>query len=105
MYACVRAFVCVRACVRVCVRECVRECMRECVRECVHECVRVCVRVCVLALPLVMPGCRLFPPRTGNMTLLGVKPLLSTLETISLCLSGETQKALGPFYVVSMLGK
>ena len=72
---------------------------------CVRAFVRACVRACVLVLPLVMPGCRLFPPRTGNMTLLGVKTLLSTLETVSLCLSGETLKALGPFYMVSMLGK
>ena len=32
------------------------------------------------------------------MTLFGVKTLLSTLETVYLCLSGETLKALGPFY-------
>ena len=41
------------------------------------------------------------------MTLLGVKTWLSTtLETscVSLCLSDETLKAVGPFYLVSMSG-
>ena len=39
------------------------------------------------------------------MTLLGVKTWLSTLETVSRCLSDETQKHVGPFYLVSMPGE
>ena len=34
--------------------------------------------------------------------ILGVKTLLSTLESVSLSLSNETLKAVGPFYLVSM---
>ena len=50
-------------------------------------------------------GGRKFAPQTGNMTLLGVKNWLSTLETKFLCLSEETLKAVGPFYLVSMPGE
>ena len=39
------------------------------------------------------------------MTLLGVKTWLSILETVSLCLSDETLKAVGPCYLVSMPGE
>ena len=42
----------------------------------------------------------------GNMTLLGVKNLaLYVRECVSLCLSDETIKAVGPFYLVSMPGE
>ena len=37
--------------------------------------------------------------------ILGVKTWLSTLETVHLCLSDETLKAVGPFYLVSMPGE
>ena len=41
-----------------------------------------------------------------HVTLLGVKTWLSTLEIVlSLCLSEETLKAVGPFYLVSMPGE
>ena len=36
--------------------------------------------------------------------MLGVKTWLSTLEIVNLCLSDETLKAVGPFYLVSMPG-
>ena len=37
--------------------------------------------------------------------LFGVKTWLSTLEIVNLCLSDETEKAVGPFYMVSMPGE
>ena len=37
--------------------------------------------------------------------LLGVKNWLSTLEIVYICLSEETLKAVGPFYLVSMPGE
>ena len=43
--------------------------------------------------------------RPGPGTLLGVKTWLSTLEIVYLCLSDETLKAVGPFYLVSMPGE
>ena len=40
------------------------------------------------------------------MTLLGVKKLaLHIRDCVSLCLSDETLKAVGPFYLVSMPGE
>ena len=39
------------------------------------------------------------------MTLLGVKAWLSTLETVSLCISDEPLQAVDPFYMVSMPGE
>ena len=45
-----------------------------------------------------------FNPR-GRRELLGVKTWLSTLEIVNLCLSDETVKAVGPFYLVSMPGE
>ena len=44
-------------------------------------------------------------PNTGRRELLGVKTWLSTLEIVNLCLSDETLKAVGPFYLVSMPGE
>ena len=44
------------------------------------------------------------PARTRHV-ILGVKTWLSTLETVHLCLSDETLKAVGPFYLVSMPGE
>ena len=41
----------------------------------------------------------------GPGTLLGVKTWLSTFEIVYLCLSEETLKAVGPFYLVSMPGE
>ena len=41
----------------------------------------------------------------GPGTLLGVKTWLSALEIVYLCLSEETVKAVGPFYLVSMPGE
>ena len=43
----------------------------------------------------------------GPGALLGVKTWLSTLirDCVSLCLSDETLKAVGPFYLVSMPGE
>ena len=53
----------------------------------------------IYILLLVIPG-------TGSGTLLGVKTWLSTsLEIVYLCLSEETLKAVGPFYLVSMPGE
>ena len=48
-----------------------------------------------------------FDSRTRHVSLLGVKTWFSTLYIIclSLCLSGETLKAVGPFYRVSMPGE
>ena len=37
--------------------------------------------------------------------LLGVKTWLSTFETVYICLSDETLKAVGPCYLVSMPGE
>ena len=37
--------------------------------------------------------------------IIGVKTWLSTLEIVNLCLSDETLKAVGPFYLVSMPGE
>ena len=49
---------------------------------------------------------RRFAHRTGNMTILGVKKLaLHIRDCVSLCLSDETLKAVGPFYLVSMPGE
>ena len=45
------------------------------------------------------------PARTRRDYLLGVKTWLSTLEIVYLCLSDETLKAVGPFYLVSMPGE
>ena len=50
------------------------------------------------------PDWRWLHPRTRQV-ILGVKTWLSTLETESLCLSDETLKAVGPFYLVSMPGE
>ena len=44
------------------------------------------------------------PARTRHV-ILGVKTWLSTLETVSLCLSEETLKAVLLFYLVSMPGE
>ena len=44
-------------------------------------------------------------PGPGARALLGVKTWLSTLETVYLCLSDETLKAVGHFYLVSMPGE
>ena len=41
----------------------------------------------------------------SSRELLGVKTWLSTLEIVNLCLSDETVKAVGPFYLVSMPGE
>ena len=43
--------------------------------------------------------------RARRRELLGVKTWLSTLEIVNLCLSDETLKAVGPFYLVSMSGE
>ena len=42
--------------------------------------------------------------RTGH-AIVGVKTWLSTLEIVYLCLSDETLKVVGPFYLASMPGK
>ena len=46
-----------------------------------------------------------FDSRARRRELLGVKTWLSTLEIVNLCLSDETLKAVGPFYLVSMPGE
>ena len=48
-----------------------------------------------------------FDSRTRYVSLLGVNTWLSTLEIVylELCLSEETLKAVGPFYLVSMPGE
>ncbi len=47
-----------------------------------------------------------FNSRAGRRELLGVKTWLSTLEIVNLlCLSDETLKAVGPFYMASMPGE
>ena len=50
---------------------------------------------------------RWFDSRTRHVSLLGVKTWLSTLQIVylELCLSEETLKAVGPFYLVSMPGE
>ena len=119
MSACVSVcdIVCVSACVCACVsasvRACVGECVSACVRGCVGACGRTGVQACVRerrgSLMVSTTACHTGvsavrvpdASRTGNITLVGVKTLLSTLDTVSLCLSGETLKAIGPFYMVS----
>ena len=44
------------------------------------------------------------PAQTRYITL-GVKTWLSTLETVSLCISEEILKAVSPFYLVSLPGE
>ena len=62
-----------------------------------------------LAHPLVTPAAGVRSPDQAHYDyLLGVKTCLSTLvirDCVSLCLSDETLKAVGPFYLVSMPGE
>ena len=68
--------------------------MCACVRSWVRACVRVSTTACHAGVSAV-------PAPDREHDIIRLKTLLSTLE----CLSGETLKALGPFYMVSMLGK
>ena len=71
-----------------------------CVRACVRSCVRPCVRVSTTACHA---GVSAVPAPDREHDIIRLKTLLSTLETVSLCLSGETLKALGPFYTTQNL--
>ena len=54
---------------------------------------------------LCTPAARVCFPGAARI-IIGVKTWLSTLEIVNLlCLSDETQKAVGPFYLVSMPGE
>ena len=56
-----------------------------------------------LARPLVTPAAEVHSPRTS--TLLGKNLALYIRDCVSLCLSDETLKAVGSFYLVSMPGE
>ena len=53
---------------------------------------------------LCTPAARVHLPGWASI-ILGLKTWLSTLEIVNLCLSDETVKAVGPFYLVSMPGE